>query len=60
MLCAELEKLEAQLDDIITELEKPGVPMWRRNELEAAYTHLSHEIRDHHDAGHDGSPCYEE
>ncbi len=60
MLCAELEKLEAQLDDIITALEKPGLPAWRRKELETAYTHLSREIRDHHNAGHAGSPCYEE
>ena len=60
MLCAELEKLEAQLDDIITELEDPGLPQWHREELEAAYGRLSHEIDEHRSAGHAGTPCYEE
>ena len=60
MLCAELEKLEAQLDDIITELEQPGLSYWKREELEAIYTQLSREIRDHRALGHGGGPCYEE
>lgn len=60
MLCAELEHLEAQLDDIITELEKPDLPEWRRKELETIYTDISHAIRDHRDSGHAGAPCYEE
>jgi hypothetical protein len=60
MLCAELEKLEAQLDDIITELEQPGLADWQREELESVYTRLSRQIRDHRTIGHDGSPCYEE
>ncbi len=60
MICAELEKLEGQLDDIITELEQPGLSEWKREELEATYTRLSREIRDHRTLGHAGSPCYEE
>lgn len=60
MLCAELERLEAQLDDIITELEQPTLSEWQREELEALYKRLSHQIRDHRTLGHDGSPCYEE
>ncbi len=60
MLCAELEKLEGQLDDIITELEQPGLSEWQREELEALYKRLSRQIRDHRTLGHDGAPCYEE
>jgi hypothetical protein len=60
MLCAELERLEAQLDDIITDLEQPGLSEWKRKELEVVYAQLSHEIRNHRELGHDGSPCYEE
>ncbi len=60
MLCAELERLEAQLDDIITELEQPGLSEWKREELEAIYARLSHDIRDHRALGHEGGPCYEE
>ncbi|MGH9522247.1 MAG: hypothetical protein ACRD3E_06920 [Terriglobales bacterium] len=60
MLCAELEHLEAELDDIITELEKPGLADWRRKELDALYATISHTIRDHRDCGHDGGPCFEE
>lgn len=60
MLCAELERLEAQLDDIITELEQPALSEWKRQELETVYARLSHEIRDHRELGHGGSPCYEE
>lgn len=60
MICAELEKLEGQLDDIITELEQPGLDDWRREELESVYARLAREIREHRNLGHSGSPCYEE
>lgn len=60
MLCAELERLEAELDDIITELEKPSLTAFQRQELESVYARLSHEIRDHREYGHNGSECYEE
>ncbi|HET7841779.1 MAG TPA: hypothetical protein VFM21_09245 [Terriglobia bacterium] len=60
MLCAELERLEAQLDDIITELEQPGLPDWQREELESVYARIARDIRDHRALGHGGAPCYEE
>jgi hypothetical protein len=60
MLCAELETLEAQLDDIITALEAPDLTPARRGDLEEQYKQLSREIREHHEFGHRGSPCYEE
>ncbi len=60
MICAELEKLEGQLDDIITELEKPYLTERERNTLEAAYTRLSQTITSHQKTGHEGGPCYEE
>lgn len=60
MICAELEKLEAQLDDIITELEKPELTSWQKMELESAYARLSQEISAHQRAGHEGGPCFEE
>lgn len=60
MICAELEKLEAQLDDIITELEKPELPTWKKAELEAAYSILSQSITIHQKTGHGGGPCFED
>ena len=60
MLCAELERLEAQLDDVISELERPGLSEREHAELEAVYYRIAHEIREHRDGGHRGAPCYEE
>lgn len=60
MICAEFEKLEAELDDIITELEKPGLTPQQRSELEAAYARLSRAITAHQESGHGGNPCFEE
>ncbi len=60
MICAELERLEAQLDDIITELEKPRLTEMERRTLEEAYARLSQTITSHQRAGHEGGPCYEE
>ncbi len=60
MICAELEKLEGQLDDIITELEKSDLEPWKKRELESAYVQLSHSIMEHQKKGHGGGPCFEE
>ncbi len=60
MICAELEKLEAELDDIITDLENTELPPWQRKELEAAYARVSLRITEHQKRGHQGGPCYEE
>ena len=60
MICEELEKLEAQLDDIITELEKPFLPTWKKAELEVAYALLSQSITAHQKTGHEGRPCFED
>ena len=60
MLCAELEQLEAEFDDILTALENPELTEGEKKELEAAYARISHSISDHRKAGHGGGPCYEE
>ena len=60
MLCAELERLEAELDDVITDLEKPGLTERQRKELDAVYARLAREMNEHRKAGHQGAPCYEE
>jgi exonuclease VII small subunit len=60
MLCAELEQLEAQLNDIIAALENPRLTEQQRQELEEAYARMSHIIGNHQKFGHDGAPCFEE
>jgi hypothetical protein len=60
MLCGELERLEGQLDEIITLLETPGLSAQQTKALEDAYAKLSHTIHDHQTFGHDGGPCFEE
>ncbi len=60
MLCAELEHLEGELDDIIDALEKPDLTPAKRRELEEAYSRVSREIDEHQASGHRGAPCYEE
>lgn len=60
MICAELEHLEAELDDLITALENPRLGEAERAALEIAYERLSQRITRHQDGGHAGSPCYEE
>ncbi len=60
MICAELEELEAQLDEIITALENPALTDELRRNLENEYARLSHLINDHQSVGHGGGPCYEE
>lgn len=60
MLCAELEELEAKLNDIIAALESPGLTEQQRQELEKAYARMSHIIGNHQKSGHGGEPCFEE
>jgi exonuclease VII small subunit len=60
MLCAELEQLEAQLNDIIAALENPKLTEQQRQTLEDAYAQMSHIIMDHQRSGHEGAPCFEE
>jgi hypothetical protein len=60
MLCAELEQMEAQIDDILTALEKPQLTEQERNALEETYHKLSHAIKEHQTFGHHGGPCFEE
>ena len=60
MLCAELERMEAQFDDILTALENPSLTERERRSLQEAYARLSRTIKDHQTSGHDGGPCFEE
>jgi hypothetical protein len=60
MLCAELEELEAEFDDILTALENPHLTERERRSLQVAYSRLSRTIKDHQTHGHDGGPCFEE
>ena len=60
MLCAELERLESEFDDIVTALEEPSVPEQRKKKLEATYERLAREIRTHQAGGHEGRPCFEQ
>jgi len=60
MLCAELEELEAQFDDIITALENPNVTERERQALLKTRDELSRSIKDHQIFGHKGGPCFEE
>lgn len=60
MLCAELERLEGQFDDILTALESPDLTEREKQSLQEAYSRLSHIIQDHQKSGHNGHPCFEE
>jgi hypothetical protein len=60
MLCAELEELEAEFDDIFTALENPYLTEQERRSLQIAHSRLSRTIKDHQERGHDGGPCFEE
>ncbi len=60
MLCAELEHLEAEFDDVVTALEDLSLPEWRRKELQETYVRIAREIRNHQAGGHDGRPCFEQ
>ncbi len=60
MLCAELERLEAEFDEIVYALDDLSLPEWRRRELQQAYEDITRQIRSHQSRGHDGRPCFEE
>ena len=60
MICAELEQMEGQLDEIITALEDPALSDERKRALEAEYHRLSRLINEHQSGGHAGGPCYQE
>jgi len=60
MLCAELERMEAEFDDILTALENPHLTEQEKRSLQDAYSRLSHSIKDHQSSGHEGHPCFEE
>ncbi len=60
MLCAELERLQAQLTDIIVALEDPNLTDEQKKALEESYAQVSQIISNHQMFGHKGAPCYEE
>jgi hypothetical protein len=60
MLCAELEQMEAEFDDIVTALENPNLTEEEKRSLEEAYSRLSRTIKNHQKSGHEGGPCFEE
>jgi len=60
MLCEELEKLEAEFDDILTALENPNLTEREKQDLRDAYVRMSQTISDHQKSGHHGQPCFEE
>jgi len=60
MLCAELERLEAEFDDIIDALENPDLTEQEKQDLRRAYARMSQTITTHQRSGHDGKPCFEE
>jgi len=59
MICAELERLEAQFDDILTALEDEHLTEQQKQELKEAYERMSRVIKEHHEHGHAGGPCFE-
>ena len=60
MLCGELERLEAEFDDIVTALEEQELKPRERKALQQAYRRMLKRIEDHRRSGHDGGPCFEE
>jgi hypothetical protein len=60
MLCAELERLEAEFDDILTALENPNLTEQEMRSLQDACSRLSRTIEDHRKSGHSSNPCFEE
>ncbi len=60
MLCAELERLEAEFDDIVAALEDPDLKAGERASLQHAYDRMLKTIEHHRRRGHNGGPCFEE
>jgi len=60
MICAELEQLESELDDVVTALEKPELTPEEKSAWSAEYVRISQAITEHEHSGHQGGPCYEE
>jgi len=60
MLCEELERLEAEFDDIVSAMEEPTLTEEDRQSLQKAYSRLSRVIEKHHKSGHQGEPCFED
>ena len=58
MLCAEMERLESEFDDIVSALEDLSLPEQRKKELEETYVRIAREIRNHQAGGHVGRPCF--
>jgi len=60
MICAELEQLESELNDVVTALEKPELTLKEKSTLAAEYLRISQAITEHERSGHQGGPCYQE
>lgn len=60
MLCAELERLESEFDDIVTALEDLSLPEQQKKDLEEAYVRIARDISTHQAGGHEGRPCFEQ
>ncbi len=60
MLCAELQRLGAEFEAILRELENPALTEEQKLELQRAYNFINQSIHDHQVHGHDGGPCFEE
>ncbi len=60
MICAELERLEARFDDLLTALEDPDLTAEERQALQQQYDEMMRTIRVHQASGHDGNQCFEE
>jgi len=60
MLCAELERLEAEFDDIMSALDDLTLTEEERKALEEAHARMIGTIKQHQKSGHNGGPCFEE
>ncbi len=59
MLCAELERLEAEFQNIFDALENPDLSEEQKAELREAYSRMIRTINAHQKSGHEGGPCFE-
>lgn len=60
MICAELERLEARFDDLLTALEDPDLTAEERQALQQQHDEMMRTIRLHQASGHEGKECFEE